>query len=250
MAQFLGASSSKKRRADEEGEEIDAAATAEEDRISALPEDLRLRILALLPLKSAIRTGALSTRWRALWERRWPAPSSLDLLLRPGDDTEEPLLSLERRGLRRLDRFSLTIERSRSPAEPRVRAPQRFIDYAAACGVEDLHVDVANHFMSLISTLNFPRGCSHLARLFVRHLAGVSFGFPLCFDAFPALEVVHLHLVRVDINKLLWACPRLKTLYLRHCDCKGVGAINLMPAGAHLRAQERHRRGVRWNHPH
>ena len=236
MAQCLGASSSKKRRAGEEGEEIDAAATAEEDRISALPEDLRLRILALLPLKSAIRTGALSTRWRALWERRWPAPSSLDLLLRPGDDTEEVLLSLERRGLRRLDRFSLTIERSRSPAEPRVRAPQRFIDYAAACGVEDLHVDVANHFMSLISTLNFPRGCSHLARLFVRHLAGVSFGFPLCLDAFPALEVVHLHLVRVDINMLLWACSRLKTLYLRHCNCKGVGAINLMPAGAHLRS--------------
>ncbi|KAF8658768.1 hypothetical protein HU200_059254 [Digitaria exilis] len=204
MAQLLGASSSKKRRAGEGGEEIAAAAAAEEkDRISGLPEDLRLRILTLLPLKSAIRTGALSTRWRALWERRWPAPSSIDLLLRPGDDTEEVLLSLERRGVRRLDRFSLAIERSRSPAEPPFRDPQRFIDYAAACGVEDLHVDVANHFVSLISTLIFPRGCSHLARFFVRHLAGVSFGFTLCSNAFPALEIVHLDLVRVDINDLL-----------------------------------------------
>jgi len=70
MAQLLGASSSKKRRAGEEGEVSEAAAMTaqEEDRISALPEDLRLRILALLPLKSAIRTGALSTRWRALWD--------------------------------------------------------------------------------------------------------------------------------------------------------------------------------------
>lgn len=52
MAQLLGASSSKKRRPGEEGEGFEVAAAAaaqeEEDRISALPEDLRLRILALL----------------------------------------------------------------------------------------------------------------------------------------------------------------------------------------------------------
>ncbi|CAN6215842.1 unnamed protein product [Urochloa humidicola] len=79
MAELLGPSSSKKWRAGEEREGFEAAAAAEEeDRISGLLEDLRLRILSLLPLNSAIRTGALSTRWRALWARRWPAPSSLD----------------------------------------------------------------------------------------------------------------------------------------------------------------------------
>ena len=61
----------KTQREDEEGE----------DRISALPEALRLHVLCLLPLKSAIRTGALSTQWRELWTRRWPAPSSLDFCL-------------------------------------------------------------------------------------------------------------------------------------------------------------------------
>jgi hypothetical protein len=34
----------------------------EEDCISDLPDVLRLQILSLLPLKSAIRTGALSSR--------------------------------------------------------------------------------------------------------------------------------------------------------------------------------------------
>ncbi|RCV22901.1 hypothetical protein SETIT_4G256800v2 [Setaria italica] len=205
MAQLLGASSSKKRRPGEEGEGFEVAAAAaaqeEEDRISALPEDLRLRILP------AIRTGALSTRWPALWARRWPAPSSLDLHLRPGDDPEELLRSLECRGRRRLDRFSLTIHPYRSPLLPRVTDPQRFLHYAVACGVEDLHIDAADHFVSSVSTFTFPPDCSRLARLFVRHAGGLSSGscFSHCSDAFPTLEVVHLHLLgSVDISKLLY----------------------------------------------
>ncbi|CAN6173331.1 unnamed protein product [Urochloa humidicola] len=125
MALPLGASCSKKRRAGgggvAEGDQIEAAA-GDEDRISALPEDLRLRILALLPLKSAIRTGALSTRWHELWARRWPAPSSVDLHLRSGDAPKQILESLQRRGLRRLDRFSLARPRRQGPpALPRLR---------------------------------------------------------------------------------------------------------------------------------
>ena len=140
MAQFLGASSSKKRRAGEEGEVSEAAAMTaqEEDRISALPEDLRLRILALLPLKTAIRTGALSSPWRALWARRWPAPPSLDLLL-PLDDPDQLLESLERRGRRRLDRFALTVHWFPYPHRfLGDKDVHRCLDYAAACGVEDL----------------------------------------------------------------------------------------------------------------
>ncbi|CAL5049555.1 unnamed protein product [Urochloa decumbens] len=234
MAELLGASSSKKRRAGEEGEGFEAAAAAEEeDRISALPEDLRLGILALLPLNSAIRTGALSTRWRALWARRWPAPSSLDLHIRAGDDPEEMLRSLECRGRRRLDRFSLTIYPFMSNLHPHVTDLQRFLDYAVACGVEDLHIDAADHFVSMVSTFTVPLDCSRLARLFVRHAGRLTFGS--CSGAFPALEVVHLRSVgSVDISRLLWACPRLKSLCLRGCDCKRV--IDLAPAGAHLRS--------------
>ncbi|KAK9715983.1 hypothetical protein RND81_06G203600 [Saponaria officinalis] len=38
-----------------------------EDRLSSLPDELRIQILSRLPLRSAIVTECLSSRWRGLW---------------------------------------------------------------------------------------------------------------------------------------------------------------------------------------
>ncbi|XP_010431289.1 PREDICTED: FBD-associated F-box protein At3g52670-like [Camelina sativa] len=40
----------------------------EEDRLTQLPEDLILRVLSLLPTKTAITTSVLSKQWRSLWK--------------------------------------------------------------------------------------------------------------------------------------------------------------------------------------
>uniref|UniRef100_A0A0A9KT20 Uncharacterized protein n=1 Tax=Arundo donax TaxID=35708 RepID=A0A0A9KT20_ARUDO len=65
--------------------------------------------------------------------------------------------------------------------------------------------------------LSFPPGCSRLARLFLRRVGRVSFGFSLPSDAFSALEVIHLHSVRsIDLDHLLSASPPLRTLDLRY----------------------------------
>jgi len=38
-----------------------------EDRISALPDDLLVRILLLVPTKAAVATMILSKRWQFIW---------------------------------------------------------------------------------------------------------------------------------------------------------------------------------------
>ncbi|CAN6215881.1 unnamed protein product [Urochloa humidicola] len=246
MALPLGASCSKKRRTGGGGDQIEEAAAAEEeDCISALPEDLRLRILSLLPLNSAIRTGALSSPWRALWARRWPAPPapSLDLHHRPTDDPDQLLKSLERRGRRHLDRFAITFHFGdyRSPKPHRYLDDQdihRCLDYAVACDVEDLHIDIADHWLSIGSSLSFPLGFSHLVRLSLLRVGSVSFNYSLGSGAFPALEIIHLHSAHsVDLNDLVSASPRLRTLDLRYCKfLDDEGVIYVSPARGHLRS--------------
>ncbi|CAM0909515.1 unnamed protein product [Alopecurus aequalis] len=218
----------KTQREDEDGEEGQPGA---EDRISALPEELRLHVLGLLPLKPAIRTGALSTQWRELWTRRWPAPSSLDFFLAACDSPHPFLETLERRGLRRLDRFALAFGIGELEAEHF----RRCLDYAAACAVEDLRVHFAGQtFPSFVFQFRLPLDDPHLTRLSLR---GITVGNSLHPCTFSALEVIHLHRVFLtDITALFLVsgCPLLRTLDLRYCA--GVKFLNIVGAGAHLRS--------------
>ncbi|RLN12996.1 hypothetical protein C2845_PM09G21940 [Panicum miliaceum] len=119
----------------EADEDETEAAAAEEDRISALPEDSRLRIISLLPLESAIRTGALFTRWRA--------PSSINIPLRSDDAPEH------------LHWASLTSHL------------RRYLGHAAACDVEDLHIDFAEGFMGRFAFFSYQLDVQDVAMIHV-----------------------------------------------------------------------------------
>ncbi|KAL6603619.1 hypothetical protein ACP70R_043980 [Stipagrostis hirtigluma subsp. patula] len=209
----------KRPRMDEQGDQRQAAAdgAVEVDRISVLPDELRYRVLALLPLKAAIRTGALARRWRDLWKSRWTHRSSVDIHLRSSDDIPRELDALERepRPRRRLERFSLIVgSRKLKPSELR-----RFLDYATECGAEDLHVGVDQTLRRF--NFHLPLSSPRLARLSLRRMSIASVYYYKRAQTFQALEVIMLHSVSVAesaFKKMMALCPSLRTLDLRHCS--------------------------------
>ncbi|CAL5040115.1 unnamed protein product [Urochloa decumbens] len=127
------ATRAKRRREDEQGKDVaEGPEAAPACHISALPDDLRRRILTHLPLKDAIRSGVLE--------------------------------SLESVPRRRLDRFSFVSDREK------LRQPhlKRFLAYAAGCRVEDLRVDLSRCHGRL--TFHLPLSSPLLAHLSLRNV--------------------------------------------------------------------------------
>ncbi|KAL6603224.1 hypothetical protein ACP70R_043585 [Stipagrostis hirtigluma subsp. patula] len=225
-------------RRDQRKAAADAAAPV--DRISPLPEELRHRVLTLLPLKDAIRTGALARGWRDLWKSRWAQRSSAEIHLCSRDAARGELdaLGREPRPRPRLDRFSLIAEEK--ACNLKSSELRRFVDYSVECRVEDLHVECRRRRRRGAAKLNFhlPLSSPLLARLFLRGLS-VSSIYYKGAPPFRALEVIRLHSVCISLVafcKMMAWCPSLRTLDMRGCYGDGLYSDRYVLWPANLRS--------------
>ncbi|CAO2193115.1 unnamed protein product [Urochloa humidicola] len=213
-----GGGGAKRVRVDEEGDRSESV-DADADRISAMPDELQQRILTHLPLKDAIRTGAVARGWRDLWRCRWAHRSSVEIHLSSRDAPRRELdaLAREPRPRRRLDRLSLVAD----TCKLKCSELRRFTEYTAECRVEDLHIEMRKRTLEGKLNFHLPLASPLLARLSLRCI-GVSNMYYKGAKPFRALEVIQLHAVSISqaaSRKIMALCPSLLTLDLRGCDC-------------------------------
>ncbi|WOL16024.1 hypothetical protein Cni_G24806 [Canna indica] len=233
-----------------------SAAADGDDRLTALPDTIRLHILSLLPLKDAVRTGAISSRWRGLWLLRWPHPAHLQFsppATALGDAADEFVAGVDRclgdrgRGLR-IDSLAVAL-----PPGRRYDADiKRWLEYAGSCGVEDLRLAVSpsshattsarpgrrvarRYDRAAVSSAFFYSicECSNLAHLTLSglHLSGPSTNI----KRFSSLEVLSLHATPITdaaLRRIVAACPYLRSLDL--CLCRKLRRIVITATSSRL----------------
>uniref|UniRef100_A0A3B6TXQ8 F-box domain-containing protein n=2 Tax=Triticum aestivum TaxID=4565 RepID=A0A3B6TXQ8_WHEAT len=198
----MGASSGPRRSS---GQEPDGTGDGA-DRLSDLPDDVLLLVLARLPCAAAAaRTGVLSRRWRGLWARLRqivlrdvPFPS----IEAPSSPIRVPQRQRRSRGFpspkkQRVDSAGVnSLLRAAARLEPEsleFRLPADLIgrsrlavDLPRLDGATSIALDFASPF-----SLRVPAGAE-----------------------FPALEALSLTYSVTDLDALLSCCPRLRTLRL------------------------------------
>ncbi|KAM0900141.1 hypothetical protein ACQ4PT_020847 [Festuca glaucescens] len=115
----------------------DRAEASGDDRISALPLDVRLRLLSMLPVEDAVRSSELSREWRGLWKKM----PSLRLVGLEQFETAEDLNEFVNhlivlRGHLPLDKFEIEVRESEL-AQP-YPCTNLWIQYALICKVRVL----------------------------------------------------------------------------------------------------------------
>ncbi|KAK8921496.1 F-box/LRR-repeat protein [Platanthera zijinensis] len=205
------------------------------DRLTELPDVLRLQILSLLPLKYAIRTGTLSSRWRGLWRYRWSRPSLFHISSVQSLSHSEFVSAVDeffrRRDMARLDCLQIMY----SPTPAQIPDLKRWLGYADSCSVSDLHLDLSSAPTSSNTSrrrgsraaaaaaapiLEFNFRSPSLTRLTLRgfHLPSSPPSFRMFSYSLEILNLYEIYLSYASLRRILVHCPHIRSLSIHHCQ--------------------------------
>ncbi|PPD70605.1 hypothetical protein GOBAR_DD32515 [Gossypium barbadense] len=220
-AENLKTSDVKARRIDEE----DLA-----DRLSELPDHVILHIMSFLPIKEAVRTCLLSTRWKDLFTSI--SNIELDGVLRNK--------ALRNRFMKFSDGFlslrkDISVDRFRLCCGPGIdhRKINEWILYAVRHGVRELDLIFQSrsfetrHFTELEFTV-FT--CKTLLTLRLFNLPSLVLTIPT-HCCLPKLKVLHLTFLKFSddesIRKLLSSCNSLEELLVQSCELSNLNKLSV-----------------------
>ncbi|KAI0529664.1 hypothetical protein KFK09_002218 [Dendrobium nobile] len=209
-----------------------------EDRISCLPDSVLQSILAMMPLKSAIRTDVLSQKWRNLWKYSLSTATNLDF---DGDfahnlSAKEFVETVNRYLLmnesKKLETFHLVF----CPFDLFASDIERWIRFATGKGVRYLDIDLSQGFRNPVDgeftdgrvPFELPSSlfdCDSLIELSLSRCMLIS---PLNlrnFGGLQSLSISHSNINEEMLQSILTECSLLEILSLR--SCQQLGAINI-----------------------
>ncbi|KAJ3704655.1 hypothetical protein LUZ61_008360 [Rhynchospora tenuis] len=187
------------------------------DFLTDLPHLIKVQILALLPLKEAVRTSSLSKRWRHTW---FAIPSLIidenEILLPTLSDYLSLVYRLLSNHTHSLAKLKLVFHESDYEYLGIEGDLDKWIHtFSEKCGRE-LVLDFGYH-----GTVEIPARLFSLPNLEVLHLRGCQLNVPKCFDGFKLLHTLNLEdvsITAIDMEGLILSCPLLKYCFIHNID--------------------------------
>ncbi|XP_056857354.1 putative F-box/FBD/LRR-repeat protein At5g56810 [Raphanus sativus] len=193
------------------------------DRISHLPDDLLLRILSLTPVRTAMSTSLLSTRWKYVWKM-------MPVLVY--DETCPYIGSL---GFDQFCVTSLPLHEALKTLNLKLGKYTDSIDNLLFPNIRSNLLEMKinlNYYYGYYTPITFPNNLTVFKTLLVLKLQGRIIldvvDSPICFLS---LKILHLTCVNFGCEesfaRLLSACPVLEDLFLQRLCSRGRFLFNM-----------------------
>ncbi|KAJ4801529.1 F-box family protein [Rhynchospora pubera] len=193
------------------------------DFISTMPAEIIENILVRLPIKEAVRTSILSSKWKSLWA------SISDLVFTEKISESELIRSVD--NVLRLHQGSILKFELHSYELTCEETINRWLLFLSKNGLKDLGLS-----FNIFKDCKVPSSlfsCNKLEQLEISGFSACTISAPQCFQGLNLLRNLTLgncHLVGITMEKFISGCPLLESLtlfeFVEH-GCLAIRARNL-----------------------